>query len=290
MNTVDLHMHSTHSDGTCSPFELVQLAEKRGLRAIAITDHDTLSHIKETLEIGSVMNMEVIAGVEVSADFTGGTMHILGYFVDPSSDELFDMLERFRTARADRNPKIIKKLNELGLPIAYEEVVREASGGPIGRPHIARVLVKKGLVSNFQEVFDKYLTKGGPAYIDRVRFSAEKIISVIHKAQGLAVLAHPKQLKIEDNNKLDALVEKLTQSGLDGIEVYSSCHSKKESQRYASLAEKYNLLISGGSDFHGMNKEHIEMGFTGVDVELSYDIVLEMHKKQYRMIVQHRLR
>lgn len=276
MKEVDLHMHSTHSDGTMSPRELVAYAEKKKLRAIAVSDHDTLSHIRGTLCAGEASSVEVIAAIEVSADFSPGTMHILGYFVDAENEELFEMLERFREGRAIRNPQIIEKLNNAGMAITYDEVLREAGGQSVGRPHIATVMVKKGFVRTTQDAFEQYLKKGALAYVDRLRFNSEEIIRVIHNAGGLAFLAHPKQLLIASVAELEALVEKLIAQGLDGIEVYSSSHNKRERKIYANIAEKYSLLVSGGSDFHGTHKNGIDMGFLGTGVKLSYDVVEKM--------------
>jgi predicted metal-dependent phosphoesterase TrpH len=224
--------------------------------------------------------VEIIPGIEVSAEYDSrGTMHILGYFVDPENDEIFAMLQEFRDGRDARNPKIVKKLNELGLAIEYQEVLKEAAGQSVGRPHIARVLVNKGYVKNTKEAFDKYLAKGAPAYFDRVRFYPEKIIQVIHTAGGLAFLAHPKQLGLSNKEQLDRLIAQLVSYGLDGIEVYSSCQSKKDNKQYLALARKYDLLVSGGSDFHGLTKEHVDMGFMGDGVSLDYSIVEKMKER-----------
>lgn len=279
MNTIDLHIHSNHSDGSYTPREIVRKAAKKGLHAISIADHDTITQIKESLEAGEKCRLDVIAGVEVSADFPDGTMHILGYFVDPDNDELFDMVSQFRAGRDERNPKIIEKLNALGADIAYEEVLREAGGLSVGRPHIARVLVKKGFVKNMDEAFRKYLAKGAPAYVNRVRFSSAKIISVIKQAGGLAFLAHPKQLRIGELSQLQTVVEQLVAEGLDGIEVYSSCHSKEETEAYQHIAHTYNLLISGGSDFHGASKPDVGLGYIGEGIELDRSLVDEMKKR-----------
>jgi len=255
------------------------MAEKKGMKAISITDHDTISQIKESLEAGKKSRLEVISGVEVSAEFTGGTMHILGYFVDPDNNELYDMLSRFREGRDERNPKIVEKLNSLGLAIEYEDILREAGGVTVGRPHIARVLVKKGFVKNMEEAFGKYLAKGALAYFDRKRFSSAEIISVIKKAGGLAFLAHPKQLRINEIGRLQTLVEGLASEGLEGIEAFSSCHSKSEIEEYKKIASKYNLLISGGSDFHGMSKPEISIGYVGKGIEIDPSIIEEMKKR-----------
>jgi len=281
MNTIDLHIHSNHSDGSHTPREIVRMAEKKGMKTIAIADHDTLTHIKETRAASEEVGCEAFAGVEVSADFSGGTMHLLGYFVDPDNDELFDMLDRFRGARNERNPKIIEKLNTLGCAITFEDVVREAAGSSVGRPHIARVMVRKGLVQNMEEAFQKYLAKGAPAYVNRERFPAQKIIQVIHRAGGLAFLAHPKQLNLSIPD-LHVLVGQLVADGLEGIEVYSSGHTREEMETYSVIAKEYNVLMSGGSDFHGSNKPDIDMGFVGEGIELDTNMVEKMKQQHMR--------
>ncbi len=276
MSEVDLHMHSTCSDGTMKPEELVELAEKKGLKAISITDHDTICHVKEVLAAAKDKSVEVIPGIEVSADFSGGTMHILGYFINPDDEGLYEMLRNFRSGREERNPKIIEKLNQLGVDISYAEVLKVAGSSIVGRPHIARVLIEKGYAKNHREAFDLYLAKGAKAYCDRVRAEAKTIIGKIHGAGGVAVLAHPKQLNAPNSEALETIVVELIEYGLDGIEVYSSCQNKKESAEYLKVAEKLNLIVTGGSDFHGGNKTNITMGTLGKGVELGYSVVEEM--------------
>ncbi|MBU1862447.1 MAG: PHP domain-containing protein [Candidatus Omnitrophica bacterium] len=280
MNTVDLHLHSTYSDGTYTPAELIHMAEMKGMEAIGITDHDTINHIKEVHKLGAKAKLrDVLAGVEVSAEFSSGTMHIVGYFVDPDNTDLCDMLNRFTAGRSERNPQIIEKLNALGVSITYDEVLKEANGASVGRPHIANVMVQKGAVRSMKEAFDKYLAKGAPAYVNRTRASSEKIIAVIKKAGGVSFLAHPRQLGVGKKKELERIVARLADEGLDGIEAYSSSHTREDVHRYEGLAQKYQLLLSGGSDFHGLGKEHIVLGFVGAGVTLSYDIIKKMKER-----------
>mgnify|MGYP006286122701 FL=1 len=283
MNRIDLHMHSTCSDGTMTPSEIVDYAARRGMRIISITDHDTVAHVKEALLAAEERSVEMIPGIEVSAEYESrGTMHILGYFIDHTNEDMNKMLRRFREGRDERNPKIVSRLNELGLDIEYKDVLKEAAGQTVGRPHIAQVLVDKGYVRNSKEAFTKYLAKGSPAYFDRIRFYPDTIIDIIHKAGGLAFLAHPKQLAISDDTRLEELVRSLISFGLDGIEVYSSCHNKKERALYERIAEQYDLLISGGSDFHGVTKEHIELGYIGNGIEMKDRVVTKMKERLSR--------
>ena len=283
MNRIDLHMHSTCSDGTMTPSEIVDYAARRGMRIISITDHDTVAHVKEALLAAEERSVEMIPGIEVSAEYESrGTMHILGYFIDHTNEDMNKMLRRFREGRDERNPKIVSRLNELGLDIEYKDVLKEAAGQTVGRPHIAQVLVDKGYVRNSKEAFTKYLEKGSAAYFDRIRFYPDTIIDIIHKAGGLAFLAHPKQLAISDDTRLEELVRSLISFGLDGIEVYSSCHNKKERALYERIAEQYDLLISGGSDFHGVTKEHIELGYIGNGIEMKDRVVTKMKERLSR--------
>jgi predicted metal-dependent phosphoesterase TrpH len=280
MNEIDLHMHTTCSDGTMTPRQIIAHAKAKGMKVISVTDHDTISHISDILREAEGSGIEVIPGTEVSAEYDSrGTMHILGYYIDPTNDEIYIMLQQFRDGRDERNPKIIERLNELGVNIDYSDVLKEAAGQSVGRPHIARVMLNKGYVSSTKEAFDRYLAKGAPAYFDRVRFYPERIISVIHAAGGLAFLAHPKQLGIKKKDELEKLLIELMQYGLDGIEVYSSCHSAKDIAIYLELARKYDLLISGGSDFHGLLKDHIDMGCVGGDGQLDYAMVEKMKQR-----------
>ena len=275
----DLHTHTLHSDGTFTPSELVKLAKKAGLASIALTDHDTLSGIEEAQEEGGRSGVEVISGVEISVKFEPGTMHILGFFVDRNSKKLQEGLESIQEARRTRNPLIIKKLQEQGINITLEEVERESGGDQIGRPHFARVLVKKGYVKNFEEAFERYLTKGAPAYVDKRKLTSREAIEMIEDAGGLAALVHPKQLKLDHApDEFERTVEKLRSEGLKGIEVYSSCQSKSEAACYRKTAERLGLIVTGGSDFHGANRPQVSLGWLGAGVKLSYETIDRMKK------------
>ena len=188
---IDLHTHTTASDGSLSPSELVKAAADARLLAVAITDHDTIEGVEEAAQAGSDIGIEVVPGVEVSAEYSPGQMHIVGLFIDHHNQELGTWLSGIQGGRDTRNPRIIARLQELGLPITMDEVVKVAGEGSVGRPHIARVMVAKGFVDDTQEAFDKYLAKGAPAYFDRLRATPEDSIRRIHSAGGLAILAHP---------------------------------------------------------------------------------------------------
>ena len=276
---IDLHTHSTASDGSLSPLQLVRYAAEKKLRALALTDHDCVDGLDEAAAEGDRLGIEVIPSVELSADHSGGTMHILGFFVDRRHDGFCGRLRRLQEARRERNPKIIQKLQAQDLKITYEEVVAASGGGQVGRPHFAKVLVQKGYVSSMQEAFERYLKKGAPGYVEKFRFSPKEAIAAIHEAGGVAVLAHPFTLYKEPSAALDPLLETLSQSGLDGMEVIYSTYSQDQTRYYQEMAEKYHLLPSGGSDFHGAHKPGIDLGVGQGRLKIPFELLEPLRKK-----------
>ena len=262
---IDLHIHSTASDGSLTPAEIINRAQRLNLAAIAITDHDSIYGSKEALQAGIPPSLKFLTGVEISAAhptfFPGsGSFHILGYCIRLDNQALNQALNRLREARKNRNPKIIKRLNELGLKISLEDVNPTIAHGQLGRPHIAQVMIKKGFVKSMDEAFDQFLGAGKPAYVDKNRIGCEETIKMIRDAGGVPVLAHPALLNINDDFQLEELIQNLIKIGMRGIEVYYPEHSPEQMQRYRELANKYNLLITGGTDFHGSITPKIEMG------------------------------
>jgi len=258
---IDLHVHTTASDGTLSPRELVALAREKGLTAIAVTDHDTIDGVVEALKAGSELGIEVIPGVEISVDHNGSEMHILGYYINPRSAFLLEQLRLLRDYRNQRNPKMVARLQQLGLDVTMEELEAEAGGKVIGRPHLASLMVKKGYVRTKQEAFDLYLATGKPAYFKKEKLTPVEGIEMVQKAGGIPVLAHPIYLKeAAEPQKLARLLEELKGFGLRGIEAYYSAHTPEETGLYLQLAEDLGLLITGGTDFHGANKPEIDLG------------------------------
>ncbi len=247
----DLHTHTLASDGTCPPAENVRLAREAGLAAVAITDHDTVAGIEEALEAGQSLGVEVIPGVEISSFANGQDIHVLGYFV-PHQDETFKRaLAGLRDTRHERNKLVIERLRELGLKLTLEEVYRRKEGTDknIGRPHIAEAMMERGYVQSIEEAFDKYLGKGGLAYVNPPRITPQQAIDLIRKAGGVAVLAHPGLYND------DELVEELIVYGLDGLEVWHPDNREDGVERYYRLADEYGLIMTGGSDFHGWRGE-----------------------------------
>ncbi len=256
----DLHTHTTASDGSDTPSELVQLAKKKGLSALAVTDHDTLDGLPKALKKGYELDLRVIPGVELSVVPPQGNMHVLGYYIDLESQELHKVLKMVQEARAQRNPKILKRLSELGYPLSMDELDEIANGGQIGRPHIARAMVAKGYVKSVSQAFEKFLKKDAPAYVPKSILLPEQAVKAIHQAGGVAVLAHPISLDFKTYARLEELVDTFVNEGFDGIECYYSEHSQELTNFCIDLCKKYDLLITGGSDYHGRAKPHISLG------------------------------
>lgn len=247
---IDLHIHSTFSDGSMSPTELVQYAHRQGLSAIAITDHDTIEGIEEAMHVGNQLGVEVVSGLELSIKHGDSAVHLLGYLFKPSDNELLLALRRLQTARLERNKVILANLNRLGVDIDMQELDKISCHGQSGRPHIAQILIQKGVVKNMDEAFDRYLARGGMAYAPRAVLQADAAIEMIKNAGGLAILAHPQQLE-KSGKDVNAVIGKLRTAGLDGVEVYYPTHSRQFKKKLLVIAKKLDLLITGGSDYHG---------------------------------------
>jgi len=258
---VDLHCHSTASDGTLAPRDVVRLAKKSNLTALALTDHDTVAGCADAADEARKIGVDFLCGIEISAEYPHpGTMHILGYGVDPDSPQLKNLTETLIAGRDNRNPRIVAKLNEMGVAVTMKEWEDEAKGVVLGRPHLAAVLVRKGYVSSIKQAFDKYIGQGAPAYFDNERLTPKQAIERISAARGLAVLAHPIQLRTSNDAQLEQTVKNLADLGLAGIETIHSDHDASWVEKCTRIAEKFNLLKTGGSDFHGSNKPNIELG------------------------------
>jgi hypothetical protein len=272
---IDLHIHSTASDGTLRPLEILASAHRFNLAAIAITDHDTLAGSRELLESGSLGGMKAISGVEISAAPPPlcprqGSFHVLGYGIAFDHPRLNRALEKLQSARQDRNPKIIQRLNSLGFPLDINEVSALAGGvDGLGRPHIARLMKRKGYVASIEEAFDRYLGHGKPAYVDKFRVACEEAMGLIREAGGIPVLAHP-GVTLDAAIDLDRLLTALVDMGLGGIEVYYPAHHPAQTARFAAAARRYGLLMTGGSDFHGSLKPEIQLGTGAGDLAVPF--------------------
>jgi len=286
---IDLHIHSTASDGTYSPSEILNLAAQSGLQAIAITDHDTLDGSRQALECEMPSTLRFITGVEISAQppvgcKTGGSLHILGYGIDPHHNELLKTLGKFQQVRDERTHRIIDRLHQLGIPLTLEQVLAEVGEGAASRPHVARAMVKAGIVSDIEEAFQKYLNKGRPAYVSKERLDCQQSFELIKAAGGIPVLAHPYLIPCQDTGELAALIESLCAIGLKGLEVFYPSHPPQAVTLYLDMAEKYRLSVTGGSDFHGQLIPDIQMGKGTGDLHVPYDLfekLISNHSLKY---------
>jgi predicted metal-dependent phosphoesterase TrpH len=256
---LDLHTHSTASDGTLTPAQLVALGERIRLAALALTDHDTVAGLPEALAAAREARLDLVPGVELSAASAAGALHIVGLFVDHRDPELARGLAWARRMRDERNPEIARKLAALGKPVDLERVAALAGGDVIGRPHFAAAMVERGYVSSADEAFAGYLSSDGAAYVPKRKLEPAECIRLIRGAGGVPVLAHPDQTGL-GKGALEQLVVRLTAAGLAGIEAYCPSYDSSRTRAYRDLALEYDLVVSGGSDFHGAAKPAIKLG------------------------------
>jgi predicted metal-dependent phosphoesterase TrpH len=282
---VDLHCHSTASDGTLTPAEVVRLAKQSNLSALALTDHDTVDGVEEAATEAKRLGIDFIPGIEISAEFPHpGTMHILGYGVDPQNESLKNLTKTLLEGRDNRNPRMVEKLNEMGVSVSMEEWENEAKGSVLGRPQLAAILHRKGYVSSIKQAFDKYLGQGAPAYFDKERLAPRKALEMIRASGGLPVLAHPTQLRRENWAQVENEIKNLVDMGLAGVEVIHSDFDQIAHDTLTAIADRYKLLKTGGSDFHGSNKPKIELGIANgrrVPREF-FDALISRHRASFK--------
>jgi len=254
---LDLHVHSTASDGRLTPRELVALATSSGVDVIALTDHDSTEGIDEALKAAQEFpSFKVIPGVEISTDVPSGEVHILGYFMDSTNPELKESLEKLRNSRRIRAQKMLVKLDSLGMHVEWDRVQEIAGAGSIGRPHIAQAMLEQGYVFSLKEAFNKYIGREGPAYVEREKMTPTQAVELIVKAKGLPVIAHPAEI-----NDLENLIPQLQKVGLAGLEAYYNNYPLKLMRHLASLAHKYGLIATGGTDYHALeNTGEVPLG------------------------------
>lgn len=269
MKLADLHLHTNFSDGTFSPEELVLQAQKAGLACIALTDHDSVEGCERAATAARAVNMEFVTGTELTAEHDDIELHVLGYFLDIHNEKLLTEIARFQSGRQDRIHQMVAHINALGIPLKAESVFALANCKSPGRPHVARAMIKAGLVRSLDEAFDRFLKKGRPAWVPKSKISALDAIELIHQAGGLAVMAHP------GLNRSDEIIPALVEVGLDGIECFHTKHSTATAERYLEIADKYHLLITGGSDCHGFSKNKPLIG----TVKVPYSLVEKMKEK-----------
>lgn len=274
---IDLHTHSTCSDGSMTPSELVKHAAENNLAAIALTDHDTVNGVEEAVNQGLLSGVEVVPAIEFSVRSATET-HILGYFIDIKNPHLVSILDEIIEKRIERNVMTAKLLQDIGFDVTLDEAASLAPGGIVGRAHFARVMMKKGYVSSVKEAFDKYLSSGKPAYFGNQNLEAKAAIEAIHNAGGVAYLAHLHLIKLDDE-ALEKYVAELVSYGLDGIEGYYTDYDEAMQNKYISLARKYNLGISGGTDFHADMKPHISIGKGLGNMAIPYSVLEGMRNE-----------
>jgi predicted metal-dependent phosphoesterase TrpH len=258
MALIDLHTHTTASDGTASPAELVAMAASKGLAAVAVTDHDTLAGLPEARAAGIEHGVEVVAGVELSVADERGSIHLVGLFLPDTPGPLAERLDWLRQRRHDRNRRILDKLASLGVSLDYASVTALAQGA-VGRPHIAQALLAQGVVTSFKEAFTRYLGAYGKAYVPKDKLLLTDAIALLHAEGGLAVLAHPYLLGLSGPALVET-VSRYREAGLDAIEAFYTEHSQYQTLEYLALARKLGLAVSGGSDYHGAAKPGVELG------------------------------
>ncbi len=274
----DLHSHTTVSDGTLTPEELVKKAIDDKFHAIAITDHDNIDGIKRAQKAAEDSNLEIITGVEISVEYQPGTLHMCGYFMDLNNDFLNDRLNFVQEARRQRNPKIVKKLNDAGFDMTMAEVEDVAGSKQVGRPHFATVMVDKGYVKTKQEAFDKYLDKSASCYVNKERLSLEDSVKAIKTAGGIPVLAHPIQLGLANKKEYRDMFVHLKNMGVMGIEAFTSRQTDEENSLFYQMAKELDMLITGGSDFHGANKPNVKLGHFGSEVKVNFPALIKEMK------------
>jgi len=263
MKFADLHLHTRFSDGTFSPEELVAQAVSHSLAAIALTDHDTVEGCAATARECEAAGIGFITGTELTAEYDDTEVHVLGYFLDTRNERFLAQITKFQAVRQQRIHEMVARINQLGVPLQVESVFALANCRSPGRPHVARALVKAGLINHLDEAFDRFLKKGRPAWVPKARMSAPESIQLIHQAGGLAVMAHP------GLNRTDDIIPGLVAAGLDGIECFHTKHSTLMSERYLGFADQFHLLVTGGSDCHGYSKARPLIG----TVKLPYEYV-----------------
>ena len=278
MERIDLHIHTTASDGTDSPAVLAQKAATLGLRAIAVTDHDNASGVHEAAEAGKDLGLEVIAGVELSTDWRGHKAHLLGYFIDADSPALVPALNWAMTEREERNTKMVALMQKDGFDISLSALLEEFPGTVLGRPHMAEHLMRKGYVSSVREAFDRYLGDGMPYCLPKGRLDLERAVRCINGAGGAAVLAHPLQYGF-DRETLEQFIDDAAALGVCGLEAVYVEHSPEDEALLRRLAQERGLCITGGSDYHGTRKPGIQLGTGYGNMFAGYDLLEGLKKK-----------
>lgn len=248
---IDLHCHTTASDGLLTPHDLIIRAKKEGIKVLAIADHDTVAGIDEAMSVAKENNLALIPAIELSLDCPTGDLHLLGYGIDYHNQDFINRIQKLKSAREERIFKIIKKLNIINIDLTIEDVNKESNGASPGKPHVARALVKKGYATDVNSAITKYLIKGMPGYVSKEKLDLDAAFKLIRKIGGVSVLAHPKSMQCIDDREYERIIESFISYGLVGIEVYASIHKDEDVEMFTGIARRNNLITTGGSDFHG---------------------------------------
>lgn len=279
---VDLHTHSTASDGSETPAAVVALAQAAGLGAVALTDHDTLEGIDEAREAAGHIDIELIPGIELSLKYDRDGMHLLVLWLEPGKGPLQDRLRGLQAGRGVRNEQIVDRLRGAGIDISIEEVLEEAGPGSVGRPHIAAVMMAKGYVPDIRTAFDEWLGSGKPGYVGRERLEPEEALALARESGAVPVLAHPHTLGLTTASAMADLLTRLGRAGLVGLEAFYSSYRRHEREGYADLARRFGLVPSGGSDFHGRYKPGLEIGSGYGDLVVDGSVLEELRERAGR--------
>ncbi len=272
---VDLHLHTTASDGSLSPTELINQILQTTLKTVAITDHDSTEGVDEAMAAAEGSELTVIPGIEFGSEIGESEVHLIGLFIDHNSAALQAALRRFRDQRIEAAQNMVKKLNDLGMDITWERV-NELAGGAVGRPHVARALLEKGYISSIREAFDRFIGNDGPARVPRPKFTPVEALEIVHAARGVGIVAHPRTV-----DDLESVLPPLAEAGLAGIEVFAEKYGAEHQQRYMDIAEKYSLIPGGGTDYHAFGSENeVKPGMSGPPPEtarLFFEAALQKH-------------
>lgn len=280
MSKVDLHIHSTASDGRYSPQEIIGKAAGLGLETIALADHDSIDGIAPALEeVRKLKRLQFIPGVEVSTDVPNGEVHVLGYFIDYTSEELAAALARFRHSREGRAQGMIDRLKELGINLSWERVREIAGDGAIGRPHIAQAMLEKGYINSIKEAFDRYIARDGPAYVEREKMTPVEAVQLVLRNKGIAVMAHPFTVP-----EPEAMIAELKAAGMAGIEAYYNGYTAEEIGQLVAMARNHGLMVTGGTDYHGLDdSKETMMGGVGVPVAVVQGLIARAEPKMLKL-------
>lgn len=273
---IDLHSHSSFSDGSDTPEELVGKAARLGIESLALTDHDTLEGIPRARAAAEAAGIELIGGTELSLDWDKGGMHLVVLWLDPGPGPLQDRLEGLRRGRNLRNEAIVARLNDLGIDVTIDEILEQAGTGSVGRPHFAAVMQRKGFVETMTQAFDEYLATGKPAYVGRDRLSPMEAIQLARASGGVPILAHPHTLGVDNRHEMADLLDKLVGYGLVGIECHYGSYPADGRSGMVAMAKRFGLLPSGGSDYHGTYKPDVELGLGRVGLPIPSELLEDL--------------